>query len=323
MDATIYFTIARRKFVPQEAQAKIAWLEKHGAAPGESQVAVTASLASWVRAGASVDDDGIADIDSWKPAPCELIRRACVRLEQGEKNIELGEDDVIAAGDVWQKELAERAEEDRIKEAKKAADLAERIKEISDRGIDGLLKKSEGRWQTTDLSDVWQQRELILKALGSDAYLLAEKEAAARNVKIDEARKVYDAAIRDVASTFDDLCRAASENYAVENAVLGRLAKSLRDEVKAPHAEIDTCLYTGLEDRAAPSKGNFALRDSVWAAAEEANKRIPPTIGQWIVSRIVRLEKDDDSFVTVVLATLKTPFAESREVTFSLESLDD
>lgn len=150
----------------------------------------------------------------------------------------------------------------------------------------------------------------------------AKRKAAAQRER-DEQRAAYDAALRSVASRYDDLARAAAEGYRVERAVLDRLASELAGAVGGEHA-IDTRTWRDPQDRAAPSPEAFALLDRVTAAVREANETIPSAIGRWVVSRIVRVDTCDHQggshYVTAVLATLET-IGEDRQITFSRESL--
>lgn len=160
----------------------------------------------------------------------------------------------------------------------------------------------------------------------------AAAEKAAEDAKA-AAASAYVEAIRALASREDDLARAAAEGYDCERAVLDRLASRLAEAVGAPHHAIDTRAWNEPEERPAPRPEAFALLDRVTAAAREANETIPSAIGQWAVSRIVRIDacphegRDEHGEplrhpVTAVLATLYTPTG-VREITCSTESLAD
>jgi hypothetical protein len=156
----------------------------------------------------------------------------------------------------------------------------------------------------------------------------------------------YASAIVLLASNEDDLARAASEGYDVEKAMLDRLAEKLSADVKGRRvsfvgasfeltissgtddvfAEIDTCHWKSPTERAAPSPDMFRLLDRVTTAVKCANKTIPGVVGQWEVSRIVRVDTcphdGEHHWVTAILATFLTlgPRKAEREITFSLES---
>jgi hypothetical protein len=192
-------------------------------------------------------------------------------------------------------------------------------------------------WTLSSLVTRWDARKLEW-----DAYV--DQKRRERKAASD----AYQAAIRDVASREDDLARAASDGYDVERAVLDRLAEKLVADVGNArrrssvtiggisaalsvgevYAEIDTMCWKSPADRAAPSPDAFALLDRVTAACKRANGELPAAIGQWEVSRIVRVDtchsERREHWVTAVLATLATlgPRSSERQITFSLESQD-
>ena len=154
-----------------------------------------------------------------------------------------------------------------------------------------------------------------------------ERAKTEREEKDAAARVAYTAALALVASREDDLARPAAEGYSVERAVLDRLASRLMEAVATGDARVDTTYYRDPEDRAAPSPAAFALYDKVKSAIKLANALLPEAIGQWELSRIVRVDvcphRGKSHLVTAVLATLHTKCgAEVREIIWSTESLE-
>lgn len=154
------------------------------------------------------------------------------------------------------------------------------------------------------------------------------EENAARDAARAEAKAVAleacSVGLRELASQEEDLSRAARDGYAIDNAMLDRLAHRLGKSAKAEHYIVYRYPDALVEERPAPRPNAFALLDAVTAVAKEENARIPATVGQWQVSRVVRTNVcthgNRRHYVTAVTATLTTP-AGLRIVLMSSEPL--
>jgi hypothetical protein len=330
MEATIEISIGNHKYVPSGNFERALWITAHGVPP-DVKVKVTASVLVWARCGANVEHDGSVRLfDSYGSVANTangiayrfLVERACARLMLGEKDVSLAEADVLLAAEAveeWQREQA----------AKEAAEAAEalakkeaRVTSIRETGIDSILRRRNGVWETTN--DSYDAREVLYQALGKDAYDRAEKEAEKRNAA---TREPYLEAIRTVATSIDTLARPTAEGYDVENAVLDTLANRMVSFVGLTNTaqyRVRRTASHGMKERQAPSTAAFQVYDMVVQGASCANDAVPNAIGKWKVSRIVRIDtclhhgyRHD---VTATLATLTTPYAE-REIVFSHESL--
>jgi hypothetical protein len=150
-----------------------------------------------------------------------------------------------------------------------------------------------------------------------------ERKIAAEQKKAAEA--ACRVALRTLAAPIPTFARAAVEGYPVERQVLDHLAEQLQDEVDS--AAFDSvvssklCDLDRLDVRAAPSPEAFALLDAAKAAVEHANSALPAAVGRWALSKIVRVEGEQDHPVTCVVARLETPIGD-REILWSTESLD-
>lgn len=333
MESKLEITVQASQYVPSEPAARAAWLDSYGVPPVTTVVVVTAELATWARCQARISDQGEVSLDRsnrYGPAndartlTCDALTAAAVsRLAIGERNVSLGEPDVSAAALLVEAAEAKREAKAAAEEAKAAETRRARIEALRAQGLDAILLLRGSRWEVV-AADVHDVRA----AFGADAYEAAEREAQSRNdareAAMAAARVSYDAALSEVATRYDDLARPAAEHYPIERAVLDRLASDLAHEA-APLAEhrIDTRSWSDPEDRASPSPAAFALYDRVTAAVRTANASLPAAIGQWVVSRIVRLDvcphRGEEHQITCVFATLVTPFA-TREITWSIES---
>jgi hypothetical protein len=341
MNSTLTITIDPRQAVPTEGRA--AWLNQHGVLPASATITVTAPIALWERAGAGLTADGLIDnadrysTTAWLSDDAGALREHLLETIRAQTRATGHVPESLSATvlDVYVS-LRETAREtkraqERAEDAAKAAERAAEVAAIRARGLEAILRvdTSSRVWTSTYRPDSRTRIALVNEALGDNAYTLADAEAERRTAHEAEerhaARVPYDAALREVAARYDELARAAAENYPIERAVLDRLAGDLADVVGSCNFEIGPTTYDAPPpDRAAPTPAAFALRDSVVAAANAANDVLPSAIGTWVVSRIVRVDvcphSGESHFVTGVYATLRTPFA-LREVLWSTESL--
>lgn len=330
MNASVVLTINPRHAVPSDPNARIAWLEKYGAPPAEAKITVTASLLTWSNAGATIENDGTVPPDGRYGQTAKLYEAlrdyalGFVR-EVGRAPETLGEVDVAHCGRVLALERAKEAEEKARREAQAAREACERN--------DAAVARYVAMTDEELISDCGQIRPT--GAIVGIYSLDDDPRVKARVATIDvqgvlaarkRAEEAYAAAIRAIAAGEDDLARAAAEGYPVDRKVLDRLADKLARSIDVPeaHLEVDSSAWPAPEDRAAPSPAAFALYDRVKAAVAKANKTLPTVVGQWELSRIVRIDTcphyGKHHYVTAVFATLRSRDA-VRQVTWSTEKV--
>lgn len=340
MQATVEVKVRPRDAVPVGAE-RVAWLEAHGVLPDHATVRATAPLALWSQVVA-VGDDGSVHLEAF--GGDREVRDALTQVVL---------DRVCASGRV--PESLPDADVERVLEEVRAARAAraaeDRDREEAARAVDEENRLVRERaWLSRPL-DWYVSRDFDLEpresrgadpavaGLGpssgwSPAVRLRREEVLAHVAVLhgqwESDREACAAALREIAARVPALARAASENYPVETQVLDHLARHLVDKVHADrpgvpylYYEVDRAVWADPPDRAAPSEAAFALLDDVDRAIRSA--QLPAAVGPWAVSRVVRVDscrrRDHEHWVTAVLATLRTPSG-TREVTFSLESLD-
>ena len=164
----------------------------------------------------------------------------------------------------------------------------------------------------------------------ANAYEKAQK--AAEQKRVTDAKAATIAALTEMAKTDPELSRAALEGYPVAKAMLEKLALRCYERInggEGVHVVLDDDAYDQkgqlVHVRAAPSKENFALYDTITALAALENLAINDGIGQWVVSPILSIDVCPHNYhahlVTCVLCTLVTAI-DTWEVIASLEDLD-
>ena len=327
MNATVKITINPRDAVPTEG--RVAWLDRHGVLPESAEISVTAPLATWARV-AGVEADGTVRCHRYDSLYGQLSRTALAIVSAtGSVPEELGAGALELIAVKREAEEASRVAAQRARDAEAAARNASAVEAIRAAGLEAIVRRTKSGWVSTYEDDSSERVANVRAALGPDAYERADAEAVERNkreaAELASKRAPYLAAIAALATTIPDLARASEEGYSVERAVLDRITETLRAEVPAQDSSVDTRTWDDLEDRAAPSPAAFELHDAARAAIHTANASLPTAIGQWVLSRIVRLDAclhaDEHHWVTAVVATLRTPTGAIREITWSTESL--
>jgi hypothetical protein len=328
MKAKVSITVSAHQYVPSDSAARVAWLEQFGVPPSRSEVEVEAELSTWEKGGASISATGEVAVATWTTFYTKLVDYAARRFAAGERDVSLANVDVHAVAKALEVEQAAKIAADAETRAREETAAIEAVRQIETKGLDAILRLRDRRWESTFLPDSAARVAQVKKALGTDAYARADAEADRRNAELEKeearVRAPFDAACRTVAARYDDLARAAAEGYGITSALLDRLASTL-DVANTFFSKIHSKVWPNSEDRAAPTSATFAMRDQIAAAVKSANETLPPELGSWTVSRIVRVDvcphRGEEHYITCVTATLETPFA-TRQVTFSLEPLE-